>query len=57
LYEKDEIDNIQKTADVFDAVVFYTHVKEKYVKFIREPAREDVSERIDLPLIIEYYSR
>ena len=33
------------------------NVKEKYVKFIREPAREDVSERIDLPLIIEYYSR
>ena len=33
------------------------NVKEKNVKFIREPAREDVSEKIDLPLIIEYYSR
>ncbi len=33
------------------------NVKEKYVKFSRLPNQDDVQERIDIPLIVEYYSR
>lgn len=33
------------------------NVKEKFVKLVRLPKQEDVAEKIDLPLIIEYYSR
>jgi len=33
------------------------NVKEKYVKFSKLPTQEDIQERIDIPLIIEFYSR
>jgi small subunit ribosomal protein S4 len=33
------------------------NVKEKLVKFGKLPSQEDVLERIDLPLIVEFYSR
>ena len=33
------------------------NVKEKLVKFGKLPTQEDIHERVDLPLIIEFYSR
>lgn len=33
------------------------NVKEKFVKIARLPIQEDTQERIDIPLIIEFYSR
>lgn len=33
------------------------NVKEKQVKFNRLPTQEDILERIDMPLIVEFYSR
>lgn len=33
------------------------NVKDKFVKFVKLPTMEDITERIDIPLIIEFYSR
>jgi small subunit ribosomal protein S4 len=33
------------------------NVKDKLVKFSRLPTQEDMQERVDIPLIVEYYSR
>jgi len=33
------------------------NVKEKYVKFLRLPTQDDVQEKVDIPSIVEYYSR
>lgn len=33
------------------------NLKEKYIKYVRFPAEDDLQERVDIQLIIEFYSR